>query len=207
MNTNPGLAVSQQGNTYPLQYVLVLASFAASMPYQGPGIGLIDENGAQYAWNGSAYAIGGGGGGATTYAALTDKASVNLPTVNTPLASALTLLAPRASPSFSGVATFAGASTATISPMGALVIDVSLDPNSKTINVDTPMTFSSTPPAGRQFSLICNNSGGSGVNLTIPSSFSLSLQTAVTALAIPAGGWVYLTWLYTGSVYLLGGDA
>lgn len=31
----------------------------------------------------------GGGGGATTYAALTDKASVSLPTINTPLATAL----------------------------------------------------------------------------------------------------------------------
>lgn len=207
MNANPGLAVSQQGNTYPLQYVLVLASFAASMPYQGPGIGLIDENGAQYAWNGSAYAIGGGGGGATTYAALTDKASVNLPTVNTPLANALALLAPLASPSITGVATFAGASTSTPAVMGALAIDVTKDPNTKSISADSTMTFSATPPTGRQFSAGVKNTGGAGVNLTIPSSYSVALQTAVTALAIPAGGRVYLTWFYDGVDYWLWGDA
>jgi hypothetical protein len=37
--------------------------------------------------------ISGGSGGATTYAALTDGATVDLPTINAPLANALALLA------------------------------------------------------------------------------------------------------------------
>lgn len=46
--------------------------------------------------------IGTGGGGASAYTDLTDAATVNLPTVNTPLQTALALKAPLASPTFTG---------------------------------------------------------------------------------------------------------
>ena len=46
-----------------------------------------------------------GGGGATTFAALTDKTTADIPTINTPLATALGLKAPLASPTFTGIVT------------------------------------------------------------------------------------------------------
>jgi hypothetical protein len=47
----------------------------------------------------------GSGSGVTSYAGLSDKATVDLPTVNTPLATALGLLAPRANPTLTGTVT------------------------------------------------------------------------------------------------------
>jgi hypothetical protein len=55
-------------------------------------------------WNSLLY-MSGGSGGASTYAALTDGATVDLPTVNAPLANALAMLAPLASPTFTGTIT------------------------------------------------------------------------------------------------------
>lgn len=48
---------------------------------------------------------GGGGGGSSTYAGLTDAATVDLPATNGPLASALSVKAPLTSPTFAGVPT------------------------------------------------------------------------------------------------------
>jgi hypothetical protein len=56
-----------------------------------------------YRWTGIAWQVD-----ATTYAGLTDGATVDLPTINTPLADALAVLAPLESPSFTGPVTSAG---------------------------------------------------------------------------------------------------
>lgn len=48
---------------------------------------------------------GGGGGGSTTFADLTDKATADIPAINTPLATALALKAPLASPALTGTPT------------------------------------------------------------------------------------------------------
>lgn len=53
------------------------------------------------------------GGGSSTYAGLSDAATVNLPTVNTPLGSALNLKAPLASPALTGTPTAPTAAAAT----------------------------------------------------------------------------------------------
>jgi hypothetical protein len=47
----------------------------------------------------------GDGGGASAFTDLTDKATAEIPTINTPLATALGLLAPKAGPTFTGTVT------------------------------------------------------------------------------------------------------
>lgn len=47
----------------------------------------------------------GTGGGATTFTALTDSTTADIPTINVPLATALSLKAPLASPTFTGIVT------------------------------------------------------------------------------------------------------
>jgi hypothetical protein len=67
-----------------------------------------------------------GGGGATTYAALTDKASVDLPTVNTPLATALGLKAGLVANTFTGAQTLAPATPGTALTLTSGTVTASL---------------------------------------------------------------------------------
>jgi hypothetical protein len=50
------------------------------------------------------------------------------------------------------------------------------------------------------------NDQGTAKTLTIPSSFSLGRQGAITSIIIPANGELYLVWRYNGSAYRLFGD-
>jgi hypothetical protein len=66
------------------------------------------------AYNSLSYVVGGGGGGgSSTYAGLTDAATANLPSLNGPLNTALTLKAALASPALTGTPTAPTAAAAT----------------------------------------------------------------------------------------------
>lgn len=85
-NQNSGPSTTTRTSSIASRYVSILASALGSQPYHGPGISVVDENGVQYNWNGSAYAVGSG---VSAYSALSDKATATLPTTNLPLQAAL----------------------------------------------------------------------------------------------------------------------
>jgi hypothetical protein len=95
---------------------------------------------------------------------------------------------------------------ATPSPMAALVIDTAQLRNTKTIAAGSAVTFSGAPDSGSTFGLEITNSSGVAVTLTIPSSFSVAQQGAITSVSIAANGLLFLQWSYDGSTYFLYGD-
>jgi hypothetical protein len=111
-----------------------------------------------------------------------------------------------ATPTFSGVVTNSGTTITTAAAMAALAIDVTKYLNTKTISADSTFTFSATPSSNTWFGMHVTNSDTAQHILTIPSSFSIAKQAAVTTLAIPASGQLWLTWRYDGTNYKLFGD-
>jgi hypothetical protein len=147
------------------------------------------------------------GGGAAEFDDLTDKATADLPGVNTPLANALALLAPRASPQFTGPVQTVGSLITVPTAMGGTVIDVTKLPNTKSIAVDTTFTFSAQPAtAGTQFGLDITNTDSASHTITIPSSRSAAQNAVITAFALPAGATAFLTWKWDGTTYHLFGE-
>lgn len=90
--------------------------------------------------------------------------------------------------------------------MGALVINTGSGVNTKTITVDSTFTFSGAPAANAWFSMLVSNGDSSSHILTIPSSFSIAQQSAITAVTIVANGELILQWHYDGSAYQVFGD-
>ena len=90
--------------------------------------------------------------------------------------------------------------------MAALSITTTKRRNTKTISADSVFTFSGAPNTGQAFSLEVTNSAGAAKTLTIPSSFSVAQQGAITSVSIPANGYLALTWAYDGATYYLYGD-
>lgn len=108
---------------------------------------------------------------------------------------------------FSAINAFSGSTIRTVNAMGALAIDVTKGVNTKTIATGQTFTFSGTPAtAATWFSVKITNSSGGAVTATIPSSFSVSQNTTITTVSVPASGVVFLTWEYDGSAYNLYGD-
>jgi hypothetical protein len=109
--------------------------------------------------------------------------------------------------SVTGVATYAGAFVKTANAMGALAIDVSKIYNTKSISADSTFTFSGTPGSTNQwFGLLVTNTDTNAHALTIPSSFSINRNGAITSITIPASGKLFLNWNYDGSTYTIYGD-
>lgn len=109
--------------------------------------------------------------------------------------------------SFTGIVTMAGAQVNTANAMGALAIDVTKYFNTKTIAADQTFTFTGTPATTDTFfGLWVTNSDSSVHTLTIPSSFSISRNSAITTVSIPANGEMFLVWRYNGSAYKVTGD-
>jgi hypothetical protein len=110
-------------------------------------------------------------------------------------------------PTLSGLRTLTGTKIVTAAAMGALAIDVTQMFNTKTISADSTFTFSGTPGTTNQwFGMYVINDQGTAKTLTIPSSFSIARQGAITTTIIPANGELYLVWRYNGSAYRLFGD-
>lgn len=112
-------------------------------------------------------------------------------------------------PVFSGITVGDGSTVTTANAMGALAIDVTKGLNTKSISVDSTLTFSGTPAtANTWFSLhLINTDGAAPHTITIPSSYSMARQAAITSFVIPANGQVFLTWRYDGSGYKLLGES
>lgn len=94
---NRGVAVYTDAQPPATVYALFVTYLTSAQLAQAVGVlgityEVTDVSGRpQYRWDGTAFvaAGGGGGGGITTIAAATDKTSIDLPTVNAPLADAL----------------------------------------------------------------------------------------------------------------------
>jgi hypothetical protein len=89
--------------------------------------------------------------------------------------------------------------------LGALAIDVTKRRNTKTATGNHTWTFSATPAAGARFGLVLTGHSAATTQ-TIPSSWSLARQTAITSFALPANTKVELSWDYDGTTYWLVGD-
>lgn len=110
--------------------------------------------------------------------------------------------------SFTGIETHQGATVTTANAMGVgNAIDVTRGLNTKTIAADTTLTFSATPGAANTwFQLYLENTDTNPRTVTIPSSFSMLRQAAITAFVMPASSQYLLTWRYDGTGYKLFGE-
>jgi hypothetical protein len=110
-------------------------------------------------------------------------------------------------PTLSGIRTTDGAEVTTANAMGALAIDVTKMLNTKSISADSTFTFSGTPAASNQwFGMYLANTDANPHTVTIPSSYSVGRQAAITSFVIPASGEVWLIWRYDGTGYKLFGE-
>ena len=131
-------------------------------------------------------------------AALTDETGSGANVFGTaPTISALTA---------TGLFTHNGAEVVAPNAMGALAIDVTLLLNTKSISADSTFTFSATATTNSFFSLHLTNTDTAGHAITIPSSYSMQRNTAITSFVIPASSQLWLTWRYDGSTYRLSGE-
>lgn len=98
--------------------------------------------------------------------------------------------------------------------MPALAIDVTQTFNEVTLtdsdmgHPNETLTFSGVPAyAVQQFGVLISTVGSSTAHhVTIPSSWSFNGGSTTTSFWIQASSFVYLSWQYTGSAYLLRGD-
>jgi hypothetical protein len=109
-------------------------------------------------------------------------------------------------PTISGISTSDGSNVTTANAMGALAVDVTKGLNTKSISADSTLTFSATPTANTWFALHLTNTDTAPHVITIPSSYSMQLQAAITTFTIPLSSQAYLVWRYDGSVYKLFGE-
>lgn len=110
-------------------------------------------------------------------------------------------------PTLSGIVSTDGANITTASPMAALAIDVSKGLNTKSISVDSTFTFSGTPSTNQWFGMHVTNTDTNPHIVTIPSSFSVTTQTARTTFPLSASGQAWLVWRYDGAAYHVFGDS
>lgn len=105
---------------------------------------------------------------------------------------------------FTGINSFAGATITTANAMGALAIDVTKSLNTKSISVDSTLTFSGTPAtANTWFQLRLTNTDSAASHLiTIPSTFDSNGQVTATTFYIQASGVETITWCYDGTTYI-----
>lgn len=111
-------------------------------------------------------------------------------------------------PTISGIPVYNGANVTTGSAMGALVIDVTKAVNTKSISAPATLTFSGTPAtANTWFRLQLTDTGVAGTDtVTIPSSYSIAQQKAITSFAMPSPGTATLTFFYDGTTTFIYGE-
>lgn len=110
------------------------------------------------------------------------------------------------SPTINGVIVAGGAQVQTSNAMGALAIDVTFSVNTKTVGADSTFTFSAAPATDTWFGMLLTNSDTAPHVMTIPSSYSLAQQTAITTFVLGASSQVMLQWRRNASGYQLFGD-
>lgn len=109
-------------------------------------------------------------------------------------------------PTFSGVVTSDGAVVLSASAMGALAVDLTKARNTKSIAADSTLTYSGTPTSGQLTILQLTNTDTAAHTITIPSTYSIARQAAITSFVIAASGYLELYISYNGTVYVISGD-
>lgn len=121
----------------------------------------------------------------------------------TTIASQIAAKSNAASPVFTGPETHNGATINPAAAMGALVVDVTKALNTKSIAVDSTLTFSGTPGSSNQsFGLRIKNTDTVAHTITIPTTFDMGTQANVTAFTILPGGTESIVWQYDGTAYI-----
>ena len=139
-------------------------------------------------------------GGVTTYAALTDAASVNLPTTNTPLSSALGLKANAASPVLTGVVTHSGADQVAGTAVATNIVDFNAGKNVQpTLTGATTVTFANSATDRSTLWRITGHATTAFV-VTLPASVrSVGQQAVIGSFTVPANWQGYLSLVCTGA--------
>lgn len=108
---------------------------------------------------------------------------------------------------FTGIESHSGASAYVANAMVALAVDVTRALNTKSISADSTLTFSGTPAsANTVFTLAIANTDTNPHVITIPSSYSVLRQAAITAFTMPASSQYLVTWRYDGTGYQVFGE-
>lgn len=109
---------------------------------------------------------------------------------------------------FTGLVTNAWATVFTPTAMAALAIDVTKSNNQKlAINSASTFTFSAAVVAGQMWGVTLKNTTANALVMTIPSSFSIGRQAAITQFILPPNGTLPLTWYSVdGTTHMLSGD-
>lgn len=147
---------------------------------------------------------------APNIATIVNTGTVTLPTATTTLVgrdttdtlSNKTLTAPI----ITGVYQTTGAQITTANAMGALAIDTTKGMNTKSVAVDSTFTFSATPTADTWFGMWLKNTDTNPHTITIPSSYSVARQGAITSFVMPASSEYWLMWRYDGTTYRMFGE-
>lgn len=115
------------------------------------------------------------------------------------------------SPTINGTWTAAGAQIVTPATVtfttnaGTLTVSNAFSTGTNAANAT--LSFSGTIPSGQWVSFeFTNGDAVNPITLTIPSSYSMLRQTAITSFVVPAGAVVQLTWRGTGSTPRLYGE-
>lgn len=100
----------------------------------------------------------------------------------------------------------AGAIRQTAYAIPSGVIDTSQYMGVETITTDKTYTFSGTPAPSTWFAAHITNGAATSVVVTIPSSYSMTSQSNITAFTLRAGCEAFLMWRYNGASYRLFGE-
>ena len=154
----------------------------------------LDESG-PYSFDGvSTVTLLSSGGGSTTFAALTDKTTADIPGTNTPTANALALKANAAAPVLTGIVTHAGADLITSTAVAGSAVDFSIGENSLTLASAVTLTFSGAPVTGQRTTLVLTGDTVARV-VTWPANVrSIALQAVAATSTVPAN--------WSGTVFL-----
>lgn len=104
-----------------------------------------------------------------------------------------------ASPTITGSLTLENGYLYTSAAMGALAVDTAELKNTKSVAVDSTLTFSAEPATGAWFGLLITNSDSTAHTITIPSSFSDGLGATRTTFVLAASSDAYIQWQHQGS--------
>lgn len=111
-------------------------------------------------------------------------------------------------PSLTGIITTVGSQVTTPNPMGALVVDTTKDFNTKTVAVDSTVTFNAPPAtANTWFRVLFTNSDSVPHRITLPSTFNMATGvTAANTVNLGANSKLLLVFHWDGTVYNVYGD-
>lgn len=133
-------------------------------------------------------------GGVATFAALTDRTTVDIPATNGPTASALALKANAAAPVLTGIVTHAGADLVVGVPVSGNVVDFAVGENTLTLTSAPTLTFGGSPSTGQRTTLVLTGDTVARV-VTLPANVRSAIQQAVIASFTVPTNW-------TGTIFL-----